>query len=86
MGSATPITPVPGKASNLLRTWELRGYALYSEWPKVADAMIEAPKRPRIWRAARALLSWCYTTLGGASSPDKISNNVNNINGLKFYY
>ena len=39
-----------------------------------------------MWRAARALISWCYTTLGGASSPDKVSNNVNNINDLKFYY
>jgi hypothetical protein len=39
-----------------------------------------------MWRAARALISWGYTTLGGASSPDKISNNVNNINDLKFYH
>ena len=37
-------------------------------------------------RPARALISWCYTTVGGASSPDKISNNVNNINNLKFYH
>jgi hypothetical protein len=31
-----------GEASLSLRTWEFRGYAPYSEWPKVADAMIEA--------------------------------------------
>jgi hypothetical protein len=31
-----------GEASQLLRTWEFRGYAHYSEWPKVADAVIEA--------------------------------------------
>jgi hypothetical protein len=52
----------------------------------VADAMIEAPKRPRMWRATRTLISCCYTTLGDASSPDESSNNLNNINGLKFYH
>jgi hypothetical protein len=31
-----------GEASNSLRTREFRGYAPYSEWSKVADAMIEA--------------------------------------------
>jgi len=39
-----------------------------------------------MWRAAGALISCCSTTLGGASSPDKISNNLNNINDLKFYH
>ena len=31
-----------GEASNSLRAWEFGGYGHYSEWPKVADAMIEA--------------------------------------------
>jgi hypothetical protein len=39
-----------------------------------------------MWRAARALISCDYTTLGGASSPDEISNNLNNINDLKSYH
>jgi hypothetical protein len=39
-----------------------------------------------MWRAARDLISWCYTTLGRTSSPDVISNNLNNINDLKFYH
>src|SRR5688572_16925830 len=39
-----------------------------------------------MWRAARALISCCYATLGGASSPDETSHNLNNINGLKFYH
>ena len=43
-------------------------------------------KRPRMWRATRALISCCCTTLGDASSPDKISKNLNNINDLKFYH
>src|SRR5712691_8944921 len=30
------------EAANSLRTWEFGGYAHYSEWPKVADAVIEA--------------------------------------------
>jgi hypothetical protein len=38
-----------------------------------------------MWRAARALISCYYTTLRGASSPDEISNNLNNISDLKFY-
>jgi hypothetical protein len=42
MTSATPANYVPGEAYKLLRTWEFRGYAHYSEWPKVADAVIEA--------------------------------------------
>jgi len=37
-------------------------------------------------RAARALLSCGYTTFRGVSSPDEISNNLNNINDLKFYH
>jgi hypothetical protein len=36
-----------GEASNSLRTWEFGGYAYYFEWPKVADAMIEAPQELR---------------------------------------
>jgi hypothetical protein len=39
-----------------------------------------------MWRAARVLISCYYTTLGGISSPDEISNNLNNINDLKFYH
>jgi hypothetical protein len=39
-----------------------------------------------MWRAARALISCYYTTLGGTSPPDEISNNLNNINDLKFYH
>jgi hypothetical protein len=39
-----------------------------------------------MWRAACALISCGYTTLGRASSPDVISTNLNNINGLKFYH
>jgi rRNA maturation protein Rpf1 len=39
-----------------------------------------------MWRAARALISCYYTTSGGISSPDEISNNLNNINDLKFYH
>src|SRR2546426_2661587 len=35
-------------AANSLRTWEFGDYAHYSEWPKVADAMIEAPERREI--------------------------------------
>ena len=31
-----------GEASNPLRTWEFGGSAYYYEWPKVADAVIEA--------------------------------------------
>jgi hypothetical protein len=30
-----------------------------------------------MWRAARALISRCYTTLGGALSPDEIANHLN---------
>jgi hypothetical protein len=30
------------EAPNSLRTWEFGDYAHYSEWPKVADAVIEA--------------------------------------------
>src|SRR5215471_17012315 len=45
-----------------------------------------SPTRPRLWRAARALISCCYTTLGRAASPYESSNNLNNINGLKFYH
>ena len=30
------------EAPNSLRTWEFWDYAHYSEWPKVADAVIEA--------------------------------------------
>ena len=37
-------------------------------------------------RAARALISCCYTPLGRASSAREISNNLSNINGLKFYH
>jgi len=29
-------------AANSLMTWEFGDYAHYSEWPKVADAVIEA--------------------------------------------
>jgi hypothetical protein len=43
-------------------------------------------KRPRMWRAACAVISCCYTTLGRASSPDVISNNFNNSNDLNFYH
>jgi len=32
-----------------------------------------------MWRAACALISCGYTTLGRASSPDVISNNLNNM-------
>jgi hypothetical protein len=39
-----------------------------------------------MWRAAYALISCGYTTLGRASSPDVISINLNNINDLKFYH
>src|SRR5215510_7245662 len=39
-----------------------------------------------MWSTARAVLSWCSTTFGGASSPEEISNNLNNINDLKFYH
>src|SRR5712671_2858672 len=39
-----------------------------------------------MWGAACALISCGYTTLGRASSPDLISNNLNNINDLKFYH
>jgi hypothetical protein len=39
-----------------------------------------------MWRAACALISCGYTTLGRASSPDVISINLNNINDLKFYH
>ena len=39
-----------------------------------------------MWRAARALISCGSTTFGGASSPDESSNNLNNINDLKFYH
>src|SRR5215471_12003904 len=39
-----------------------------------------------MWRAARALISCCYTTIGGAASPAEIPNNLNNINDLKFYH
>ena len=39
-----------------------------------------------MWRAARALISCYYTALEGASPPDEISNNLNNINDLKFYH
>ena len=39
-----------------------------------------------MWRAARALISWCYTTLGGTLSLGEISNNLNNINDLKLYH
>jgi hypothetical protein len=39
-----------------------------------------------MWSTARAVISCCYTTLGGASSPDEIVNNLNNINDLKFYH
>jgi hypothetical protein len=39
-----------------------------------------------MWRAACALISCGYTILGGASSTDVISTNLNNINGLKFYH
>jgi hypothetical protein len=35
-----------------------------------------------MWRAARALIPWYYTTLGGASSPDEISHSLNHIKGL----
>src|SRR5215471_2116091 len=45
-----------------------------------------SPTRPRLWRAARALISCGYTTLGRAASPHESSNNLNNINGLKFYH
>ena len=31
-------------------------------------------------------MSCCYTLLGRASSPREISNNLRNINGLKFYH
>ena len=41
---------------------------------------------PRMWRAARALTSCGYPAFGGASSHDEISNNLNNINDLKFYH
>jgi hypothetical protein len=33
-----------GEASNSLRIWEFRGYAHYSELPKMADTVIEATK------------------------------------------
>jgi len=33
------------EAPNSLSTWEFGGYAHYSEWAKVADAMIEAGER-----------------------------------------
>src|SRR5215475_8326631 len=39
-----------------------------------------------MWSTARTVLSWCSTTFGGASSPDELANNLNNINGLKFYH
>src|SRR5262245_27602220 len=39
-----------------------------------------------MWRAACALISCCSTILGGALSPDKTSNNLNNINDLKLYH
>jgi hypothetical protein len=39
-----------------------------------------------MWRAACALISCGYTILGGVSSPDVISTNLNNINDLKFYH
>jgi len=31
----------PGAVSNALRKWEFGDSASYSEWPKVADAVIE---------------------------------------------
>ncbi len=44
MASATPqLMPRVG-AAHSLRTWEFGDYAHYAEWPKVADAVIEAEK------------------------------------------
>ena len=41
------------EASNPLRTWEFGGYTYYSEWPKVADAVIEALQNINVLRLGR---------------------------------
>jgi len=42
-GVGHPSNSYPkGEAPNSLRTWEFGDYAHYSEWPKVADVVIEA--------------------------------------------
>ena len=48
-----------------LRTWEFRGYAPYFEWPKVADAMIEA--------LLANLFQGSRTTLSGVSFPSVLA-------------
>jgi hypothetical protein len=42
MVSATPITPVPGGSISLTEDMGVEGLPPYFEWPKVADAVIEA--------------------------------------------
>ena len=39
-----------------------------------------------MWRAARTVIPGGYRILGRTSSPDEHSQNLNNINGLKFYH
>src|SRR5712691_11581884 len=42
MASAIPATPVLGGNTSLTEDMGIWGYAHYSEWPKVADEVIEA--------------------------------------------
>ena len=42
MASATPATSVPGQSTSAPKERGVRGFRRHAEWPKVADAVIEA--------------------------------------------
>ena len=47
---------------------------------------IATKETDHITEVGRALISYCYTTLGRASLLHESSNNLNNINDLRFYH
>src|SRR5437870_5309680 len=58
------------EAANSLRTWEFGGYAHYSEWPKVADAVIEAVSHLFFYQLVLVALVWLCLMLHWAWPSD----------------
>ena len=57
-----------------------------STWSSHIPPHLAVAQLPSMSRPAHPLISCCYTTFGRRFAADGVSNNLNNINGLEFYY